>query len=101
MIMTTSSQLINYLKNNPKGYWFKRKLYGWGWTPVKWQGWLTTIMYAAFILTISFNFSPEPTIHETFVFTAAIVVATYIFIMIAYKKGEKPKWQWGLGNKNK
>ena len=29
-----------YLKDNPEGYWFKRKLYGWGWVPVKWQGWL-------------------------------------------------------------
>src|SRR3989344_3809139 len=29
-----------YLRVNPKGYWFKRKLYGWGWVPVRWQGWL-------------------------------------------------------------
>ena len=27
-----------YIRNNPKGYWFKRKLYGWGWFPVKWEG---------------------------------------------------------------
>jgi hypothetical protein len=29
---------IEYLKDNPQGYWFKRKVWGWGWTPVTWQG---------------------------------------------------------------
>jgi hypothetical protein len=24
---------LDYLRNNPQRYWFKRKLYGWGWTP--------------------------------------------------------------------
>ena len=27
-------QYIAYLKDNPQGYWFKAKLYGWGWVPV-------------------------------------------------------------------
>ena len=30
-------QYIQYLKDNPQGYWFRRKLFGWGWVPVKWQ----------------------------------------------------------------
>ena len=33
-------EYIAYLKDNLKRYWFKSKLYGWGWVPVKWQGWL-------------------------------------------------------------
>lgn len=28
---------LDYIRDNPHGYWFKRKLYGWGWTPVTWQ----------------------------------------------------------------
>lgn len=35
---------IEYLKDNPEGFWFKRKLYGWGWIPVKWQGWLVIVI---------------------------------------------------------
>lgn len=85
----------NYLQDNPKEYWFKRKLYGWGWVPVKWQGWLATTAYMIFIIFISRIFSSEPTFAETFIFTAAIMFATFIFIGISYKKGEKPKWQWG------
>lgn len=33
-------EYLEYLKDNPKHLWFKRKLYGWGWVPVRWQGWL-------------------------------------------------------------
>ena len=28
---------LDYIRDNPKGYWFKRKPFGYGWTPVKWQ----------------------------------------------------------------
>ena len=41
-----------YLKDNPKGYWFKRKLYGWGWTPAKWQGWCLTLLYSVLVLSL-------------------------------------------------
>jgi len=30
---------IEYVRDNPRRYWFKRKLFGWGWTPVTRQGW--------------------------------------------------------------
>lgn len=36
--MSLIKNCVEYLKDNPEGYWFKRKLYGWGWTPAKWQG---------------------------------------------------------------
>jgi len=35
---------IGYMKDNPKKYWFKRKLYGWGWVPVRWQGWFVVLL---------------------------------------------------------
>ena len=40
---------LNYLNDNPQGYWFKAKLYGWGWTPAKWQGWLVVLTYIILI----------------------------------------------------
>lgn len=87
---------VPYAKDNPKGVWFKRKLYGWGWTPVTWQGWLVTALYiallAAFGLTIDQD-SPPREIAFTFVLPAALLTAT--FLRIAYAYGEKPKWQWG------
>lgn len=86
----------NYLKDNPQGYWFKRKLYGWGWTPVKWQGWVVLFVYVGilvlFSLTIDEN-SPDKEV--VFTFLLPIFLLTMTLIRICYKKGEKPKWQWG------
>ena len=45
-------EIIKYLKDNPKGYWFKSKLYGYGWTPAKWQGWLVLFLFLALIFLI-------------------------------------------------
>ncbi len=94
---------FNYIKNNPEGYWFKRKLFGWGWTPARWQGWLTTLIFVAFILWqviyLEIQYGPEPTGKPMMIFIFKIVVTVLVFIVIAYKKGEKPKWQWGIPDK--
>lgn len=85
-----------YAKDNPKHLWFKRKLYGWGWTPVTWEGWAVTIAYvllvAAFALTIDGN---SPKNEVAFTFILPLILLTITFMSIAYKKGEKPRWQWG------
>ena len=87
---------IDYLKNNPEGYWFKRKLYGWGWTPATRQGWLLTLFYI--ILIILFSLTIDNTSSGNgivFTFVLPVVLLTVLFILIAYRKGEKPRWQWG------
>lgn len=89
--------IIDYYKHNPEGYWFKRKLYGWGWTPVRWQGWLVLIVYIAILILIfnrleqNLNSSRDVALNIILPF---IAVST-ILILICYKTGESPKWQWG------
>lgn len=89
-------EYIRHLKDNPEGYWFKRKLFGWGWVPVTWQGWLIVLGYIilmfAFTATLDKN-SPPREAAFTFLVPAAILTAT--LIRICYTKGEKPRWQWG------
>lgn len=90
-------QYIEYFKDNPHGLWFKRKLYGWGWTPVRWQGWA---VLAAYLLVLWYIFRDvDRASHsgsDTLIgFSAPFVVATVILIYICYKKGESPRWQWG------
>ncbi len=46
---------LDYIRDNPHGYWFKRKPFGWGWTPVKWQGWLVILVYIVPIMILAFN----------------------------------------------
>lgn len=89
-----------YLKDNPKGYWFKRKLYGWGWMPVKWQGWCVIFLYILLMLSLVFTreeaIPGNPDSGSNFLtFALPIIVLTILLIIVAYKKGEKPRWQWG------
>lgn len=87
---------VPYAEDNPQGLWFKRKLYGWGWTPVTWQGWALTFGYIAAILLFAFTVDENsPTREVMFTFVLPTVFLTILFLRIAYKKGEKPKWQWG------
>jgi hypothetical protein len=91
---------INYLKDNPEGYWFKRKLYGWGWTPATWQGWLILAIYLVlvFIFSLTVNKS-SPTKEIVFTFILPVLWLTATLLRICYTKGEKPRWQWGSSRK--
>lgn len=89
-------EYIEYLKDNPHGYWFKRKLYGWGWTPVTWQGWLLIIVYILLIVVFSMTIdNTSPRQEVVFTFILPVVLLTVALIRVCYRKGEKPKWQWG------
>jgi uncharacterized membrane protein YhaH (DUF805 family) len=73
-----------------KKIWFKRKLYGWGWTPSTWQGWLVILVWAIFFGVAMLNID-----HEWLKNYLFITLSTLLLIYICYKKGEKPRWQWG------
>lgn len=93
-------EYVEYLKDNPEGYWFKRKLYGWGWTPAKKEGWITFGVYLAFVLGLVI-FS-DPAMAEEEVFTRIIgpvVGASILLLAITWRTGEPPKWQWGKKDK--
>ena len=94
-------QYLAYLRDNPKGLWFKRKLYGWGWVPVRWQGWAVILIYLGLILTLVLNreesIPGNPDSGSNFlVLGLPIIILTALLIYICYKKGERPRWQWGL-----
>lgn len=86
---------LDYVKNNPENFWFKRKLYGWGWTPATKEGWFLT---AFFIFSILYIIQTTLEARQAIVEVAVVMI---LFLFIVYLKGEKPKWQWGLKNKKK
>ncbi len=95
------NEYIKYLKDNPQGYWFKAKLYGWGWTPAKWQGWIVLLVYVGLLLTLVIGRErdiPGNSDSGSNFLTLAlpIILLTIILVIICYKKGEKPRWRWGL-----
>ncbi len=69
--------------------WFKRKTYGYGWTPVTWQGWAVIIIWLiSFYLVIT-------GVNSELIKLVSILILTGILIFVSYKKGERPRWQWG------
>lgn len=96
---------IDYLRDNPEGYWFKRKLYGWGWTPARWQGWVVIAVYVlailGLVLTKEKDIPGNPDSGSNLLaFALPIILLTIVLIIITYKKGEKPRWQWGHPKKD-
>ena len=86
--------------SQPEKFWFKRKLYGWGWVPSMWKGWAVTFLYISLVtflvLIIEEPVPGNPDSGSNFlVFGLPFAVLTALFVFIAYKKGESPKWQWG------
>ena len=83
-------------------YWFKRKKYGWGWTPATWQGWAITGGYLAVDLCFSFLLDqPNPEDKKVTQFLTPVLICTALLVFIAYKTGESPRWQWGEPKKDK
>ncbi len=93
--------IVNYFKNNPKGYWFKRKMYGWGWTPVTWQGWLVIGVFVVLITSNALSLDREPSNGQIAVFFIKLALTIFLLLAICYKKGEKPRWQWGIPKEEK
>jgi drug/metabolite transporter (DMT)-like permease len=85
-------EYMEYMKDNPKGLWFKRKLYGWGWTPVRWQGWVVILVAVAICF---FGVYVGETDDSPGAGGLGIILMIVIIFFFGYWKGEKPRWQWG------
>ncbi|MCX6754285.1 MAG: hypothetical protein NTU81_00445 [Candidatus Nomurabacteria bacterium] len=76
------------MKNNK--IWFVNKTYGYGWTPYTWEGWLVLLFWL--ILFIPLTLFAK---YNWILSTTGILFISGLLIYVCYKKGEKPKWQWG------
>lgn len=86
-----------YVNDNPEGLWFKRKLYGWGWTPVRLEGWLVVLLFISTLLTIGIRAEQlGQDLNILIDLLVPVSLAIAVLFVISYKKGEAPKWTWGL-----
>ena len=93
-------EYLQYLRDNPQKYWFKAKLYGWGWTPATWQGWLVIVIFIGLLILNSRHFSAVyPSSEAVNSFVLQNIILVLIVMLICYQTGEKPRWRWG--NKDK
>lgn len=95
-------EYLAYANDNPQGYWFKAKWYGWGWTPVTREGWLVLIGYLVLVLLFSLTIDEQSSTREVaFTFLLPVVVLTATLFRICWIKGERPHWNWGNPNSKK
>lgn len=84
------------MKKTDKDYWFKRRRYGYGWTPVRWQGWVSLIISLLIIVGSAFLFAYEPYSNEALWMYVNVVITTVaLLLIIGVTKGPAPKWRWG------
>ncbi len=74
--------------------WFKRKAYGWGWTPANGKGWAVTVGLMLATMLPLWIFSRWVVAHLGLYIAYTIFVGG-LSILICYWKGEKPEWRWG------
>jgi hypothetical protein len=60
--------------------WFGPRRYGWGLTPVSWEGWLLTAAYTAAVFALAITLAtPQP-----WIFWTLLVLATAVYFLIAF-----------------
>lgn len=77
--------------------WFKRKSYGWGWSPCSWQGWVVISAYVIFLTwnALRLDHVAQNEIETVTHFIPETIIATMVLLVITYFTGESPRWQWG------
>lgn len=79
-----------------KPLWFTRKRYGWGWTPVTWQGWAVVAGYVAFVASGAFLFlRDEYGGQGVLAFLVWTLGYTLWLVSVTRQHGPTPRWQWG------
>lgn len=99
--MNLFKQYVDYLKDNPNHYWFRRKILGWGWTPATREGWLVTLGFIVVIVGNAFLFEKGiiDGSYDPMLFVGITVGLIALFLIIVWRTGEPPKWQWGFPKK--
>lgn len=94
--MNRLADYFRTVRTDPTRVWFRRKRYGWGWTPARWQGWLLLIIYTACVSMIMAQLDVAATADAALArVTLPMLGITAILVLVCYLTGEKPRWQWG------
>ena len=83
-------------------YWFRPKRYGYGATPVTWEGWALVALYGAVILfAIAMLAANVHTLSGWLAYVAVVVVSTALMFAISARRTEGAwRWRWGGNDRN-
>lgn len=82
-----------------KKYWFRPKRYGWGFTPISWEGWLATLIFVALIYAsvyVNEIYKETVNMEQIIRFLVDILIISTLFTCFAKDKTDgELKWHWG------
>jgi len=71
--------------------WFAPKRYGYGATPITWQGWALTLGFVGVLILISVNFAKRPV--QMVAILIPLIVAFIVLCARTTRGGLR--WRWG------
>jgi hypothetical protein len=74
--------------------WFAPKRYGYGATPVTWQGWALTLGFVAAAIGISVKFQRSP------LQLAAVMVPLVVVFTVICARTTRGGWRWRWGERD-
>ncbi len=82
-------------------YWFRPKRYGYGATPVTWEGWAVTILAAALVggSIIAMNLLAAPSNLAGWLLWAVLVAALTFWFARFTRRRTDGEWRWRWGNR--
>jgi hypothetical protein len=85
-------------------YWFRPKRFGYGATPVRWQGWVATFGFAAVLVALWFVVmrpvpGSAPDFWRVTLWLAVLAAAAVGFSLFARSKTDG-EWKWRWGDRN-
>lgn len=83
-------------------YWFKPKRYGYGATPVTWQGWALTLAVVVAIggSLVAMNLLVDKSNAVAWLVWAALVAAAAWWLVQLSRQRTDGEWRWRWGNRS-
>jgi O-antigen/teichoic acid export membrane protein len=78
-------------------FWFKPKLYGYGATPVTWEGWAVVAIFGAIVILCTVMLMVQKrNLWEWSTWSITLLVATAALVAVSWLKTDGPwRWSWG------
>lgn len=75
--------------------WFAPKRYGYGSSlPIRWQGWVVTVVFMALVAGIAFFFGDRPLV------VIALLVPLSLLLIVITARTTRGGWRWRWGEKD-
>jgi hypothetical protein len=74
--------------------WFAPKRYGFGATPISWQGWALTLGFVALMILVVAEFGRQP------IRLVALLVPLVVVFMIICARTTRGGWRWRWGDED-